>query len=329
MTLENFFNEYFENYTDDMDYQDFLSFLRNERILDARRNNNRVNNKYSLYFTEELDLNDGYKEDFSVIVEHKLENYYTKEQARDKTVLSENKFNDCLLELEIVDENDSYTEYALQENFVTNFGLITERGIEAISAYISSDVDNRRIEHSWIIQWVGPFSSKENCIYWVENNSISDKEFNFYYIKGKRYRQRNDSFYIGKCTQDRIYYRWRDQNHYINEFDERNGCEIWIGRFSDSETRKSNINERNNFINHVEHALISGFYYLNHNNLCLLNQREIVNWPYPICVVNQWYNTNYDLYDRNNGINQHLPDVIFYSSNDNFKFAKRLKLPRD
>ena len=180
------------------------------------------------------------------------------------------------------------------------------------------------IEHSWVIQWVGPFYSKNDCEIWVNNNAY-EGEYNFYFASGLRQNARRHSFRIGRTMQPRIFDRWNhDIGHSIHEYENRNNCEIWIGRFSDFETRNLESSIKIEYVDHVRHTLISAYCQFNGDDCCIENRNLTDTCPYPICIVNQWYRYDFYLYQNKNHINRNMPDAIFYTDQNSLKISDRL-----
>ena len=166
----------------------------------------------------------------------------------------------------------------------------------------------KNTDNVYLIKWVGPFTYDELCnweIDWLNNNGES---FNLYLLQGKRKSARKYSYYCGQ-TERCVYKRLKDKNHHLREIEHRD-YGIWIGKFSNIEPRKTDINLVEKIITSELAELELGF----ENMMNETNFRPPIHDVY---VINQWYhpmkNTEWKRINRNSPAN-YIPDLMIYDS---------------
>lgn len=341
MNLESFFNNYMDDYSNPhsgMMFVDFCDFLRAKKILKG--------NAKKIIPSDIIIKKCFMKKDTDVVIEENVNDFqkyilgmlkskenplWTWNGAINKVELKETVFCEMLENLGYYDsENDEYTQKGKNNGILYN--LLTNKVLDTIVKNVGVFDD---INDVFFIQWVGPFSSVEECNEWENEHSISNKEFNFYFGCGKQANKHKQSFYIGKSERNFITSRISQETDPITrDFRENADKEIWIGRFSDKELRSDKseeVRKRNHkAVENAEWALIYGFKKKNPNLFnALLNDKKTKNPPKTyITIINQWYKKNsFEFWQRKNknicsGL---LPDIILYNGEDYTKFAEILK----
>lgn len=187
-----------------------------------------------------------------------------------------------------------------------------------------------------MLQWFGPFSSRDDCKQWIKETNAAEKEFNFYIVWGKQYGQgiRHLSLYCGITERNNICERFVP-SHIINNV---KVSEIWLARFSENKLREcisKQKQQKRQYIECVEHGLINYFSQLEQIkgiDFVMTNERKRKNQPkQSLCIINQWYNRcqAVNRINRRHTVPKKLPDVIYYDANEStglWKESKRLTL---
>ena len=308
MTLKYFFENYLTEYAE-MGYENFIQFLRdweyiNLTNLRPKRDNSFMDDRGSV-------INPRAK-NFAEELKNELREYYfTWKQAINETQLR--NLEQLLTDLEYyLPEERVYTEKGI--NAGIEYNLLTKKIINKARNEVLQIDD---IDDVFFIQWIGPFSSVDECMHCENNCSIQNCEFNFYYISGIPPRKQKRDFYIGISERGYVYERWQtDTNHVIHTFRKK---EIWIGRFSSDKIRTV-INKRP-YIEIVEWLLIYAFQNKNGNEH-LKNSRKLKVPPRYGCIINQWFKTDLSIYKRKRKKKHcpsHMPDVFYFFGDDNVK----------
>lgn len=336
MTLRTFFDEHLEAYSDPdwgMSFDDFCEFLRDNKILKGSAKTSIVPTAETVagHFMDGdsvVDKNaDEFEEKILALLKNPEHRYYHWLGAIGRTGLNDGVFRDTMRDLGFWDEDeDIYTEKGKKNGI--EYGLLTDKILEKVVNEAGYFYD---INDVYLIQWVGPFASVEECKSWEKSHSISKKEFNFYYGCGKKSKEHKEAFYIGKSERDFIAQRISQESNPIRkDFRENADKEIWIGRFSDRKLRSSQteeIRKQNHLaVECAEWALIHGFMTKNPDKR-LLNDKKTVRSPKKyVSVINQFYKkTDFEIYKHKIKITQYLPDVILYDSRSIVKFCPRLE----
>lgn len=169
------------------------------------------------------------------------------------------------------------------------------------------------MNHTFVIEWVGPFNNIDSLKDW-ENKNNQTFEYKFYIVTGKLKGRRGITKYCG-ITDNRkgyLYCRFYDKNHKVHRL-ERNR-NIWIGSVTNREacTRKD--------IELCETMIIS--YWQPEEN----TKKKSYYPSEPVVLINRWFDTILKV--RYNKIYpaQELSDVILYDECNGGVFGtKRLK----
>ena len=306
MTLRNFFEEYLTEYKE-MEYKNFIQFLKDweyiNRNLKPKPDNTFMNGVDSVINSK--------AKNFAEELKNELREYYfTWEQAEKETQLRD--LRQLLTNLDYLSNENVYTQKGI--NAGIEYNLLTKKILNKVRNEVLQIDD---IDDVFFIQWIGPFSSVDECAKWEEDFSIQNCEFNFYYISGIPPRKQKRDFYIGISERGCVCERWQtDTNHVIHTF--RDGTkEIWIGRFSSDKIRT--VENKRPYIEIVEWLLIYAFKNKNGNEH-LKNSRKLKVPPRYGCIINQWFKTDLSIYKRKtNHCPSHMPDVFYFFGDDNVK----------
>jgi len=271
--------------------------------------------------------------DLKKIVQKLLDDYYTWDEARDKSKLKEDAFINKLVKLGYYDDAEStFTNKAFNQGIVTSFSMFTYDGIQKIiENSFQSGINNVAM-----IQWIGPFNTVFNngdesdlsvCENWINKVSESPREYNFYYIQGYLPGKGNGTilkYYIGKTERYCLIDRLKQPEHKISKL-RADSVKIWIGRFSDYKLRSiSSMKEKNedehekeihNLIENTEWGLIHGFITKNSGDN-LLNDKKINEPKFNTCVINKWYKPTKEGFiprTKQDSGSELIPDVIMYT----------------
>ena len=178
----------------------------------------------------------------------------------------------------------------------------------------------------FLIQWVGPFNSKEDLKDW----EIDQRDrFYLYLFQGKRYKKKKYKYYCGS-TYDRknsiscVFNRLSDRNHHIHQFeDERNDTiSIWVGTIAN----RNHPSRKEVLL--CEKMLTSEMVQLEIEDDAVENQTNTHAPKENVYIISEWYNRNLDEYRPKSPlfIPNIIPDIISYYAPDSFLCrCKRLK----
>ena len=162
------------------------------------------------------------------------------------------------------------------------------------------------INHTFTIQWVGPFDSIESLEKYKKNDKTIDLGyFNFYCFEvGYRENSKLRSYLGVHHKADGIDKRLNDRHEHYSQFKKYKNKKIWIGSFgNDKDQTDKNI------------EILETLYIRTYRRELTENDRKKkATIPESICVINLWYN-QVDLIRRNrrNTI-QFMDDVIVYDA---------------
>ena len=179
----------------------------------------------------------------------------------------------------------------------------------------------------YLIQWFGPFNSKEDLKDW----EIKQKDrFYLYLFQGKRTGKHKYKYYCGS-TYDRknyvscVFRRLGDSNHHIHQFEEerRDSILIWVGIIAnrDHPSRKEVLL--------CEKMLICEMAQLEIEDEAIENVTNTLPPKENVYIISEWYNSERSEYRPKFQvyIPNIVPDVIKYYAPKNYLYrSKHLKL---
>ncbi len=325
ITLEKFFSKYFPEYSIPgckNAFDSFCCYLKSKKILNAKKkcitpNTKTIENGYMRKKDSTIVLGkDGCFRDY-ICELMKDDDLWTWNQALEKKKIKPQHFKNALIKMKLWDD-EKHVFKNMAHRYGIEFGLFSSKALNLI-AQNSSDLKN--IEHNFFIQWVGPFRSLDDCEKWEKENSISDKEYNFYYGMGKVPRAKLPSFYIGKSELKDVCNRMKQETDPISSFRDNASLEIWIGRFSNS-----NFRSKHKLVEIAEWALIYSF--KKRNPLLekrIINKRKLKEPKEFYSVVNQCFDkTTLDMRKKTEAM-KYIPSMIFYYDKNNVRISDSSK----
>lgn len=174
------------------------------------------------------------------------------------------------------------------------------------------------IEHTFTIQWVGPFKNLNDYQSYLKSECpyITDI-FSFYYFYGNKKgsghpRNKKDYRYIGIHTaKGGIEKRLNSNHEHLSDFFE---YEIWIGTFA-------NDNNRNKFNAELVESLLISTY----KNILTENIKKKKSLPKEsIAIINLWYRRNRQHWRRKKADIALINDTIFFEKETQMIFKGNL-----
>lgn len=328
ITLESFFKKNFKKEffpKCDNSFELFCNYLKKNKILNARKKDicpslKTINNGY---MTEARSVVVSTKEKCfknyicEVLKKDKL---YTWQQLHEKTKIKIEYLESAMTRLNIWNDKTNEFRCVARYNEVSKYGLFSEKTIDAI---INRSSDLKDVKYSFLIQWVGPFSSLNDCSKWEKDNSCRDCEYNFYYAKGKRYKEKKPSFYIGKSEMKDVCDRMKQSTDPVAKFRKNDSLEIWIGRFSKPEHRSNH-----NLVEIAEWAIIYSFEKRNPKlKSRLINEKKRKEPKDFCCVVNQCFDKkSLEMREKRSNAMTYIPSMVFYYGADNIRINDSSKM---
>ena len=325
MSLEKFFYRYFPEYSIPEcknSFGLFCHYLRSKRILNARKKSITPNTKTieNGYMRKSATIVLGKEECFRDFICElmKKDDLCTWKQALEKKKIKPNHFINALTKMKIWD-SEKYIFKKMTCRYGINFGLFSSKALNFI---VQNSSDLKDIEHNFFIQWIGPFKSLDDCKNWERVNSISDKEYNFYYGMGKTRKAKLPSFYIGKSELKDVCDRMKQKSDPISSFRDNASLEIWIGRFSNS-----NFRSKHKLVEIAEWALIYSFKKRNGQlKKRLINKRKLNEPKEFYSVVNQCFDKiTLDMRKKSKAMT-YIPSMIFYYGKNNIRISDSSKM---
>jgi hypothetical protein len=195
-------------------------------------------------------------------------------------------------------------------------GYSAKRQKKYVNLHIKQINHMEEINHTYTIQWVGPFSDYEDFKSYCkrgqrkgDNQEVAHSSlFSFYYFEGNKKWQRDRIFrYFGKHTNpDGIQRRLNKQHEHFKKYHENENMQIWIGTLSTPDVQKPEI------IDYIETVFINR-YKIDLNDNTMKKALPLTDaLDKSIVIVNLWYDTDERPY-RGRSIVP-FEDVIVYES---------------
>lgn len=172
---------------------------------------------------------------------------------------------------------------------------------------------------TYLIQWYGPFSSKEDMKDWEDKKQ--DMVFNLYTFQAKR-KGIKDKYYCGMAFEQTVGERMKNKNHHIHEFeDQKTELQIWIGTIANVKAKEYDVRV-------CENIITSELAYLGVGDKNLKNKTNKEPPVNNVYIINEWWKKNEDeLKRRTKGS---VPDVVpevmeYYKETKALYGTKRLK----
>ena len=138
---------------------------------------------------------------------------------------------------------------------------------------------------TYLIQWYGPFSSKEDLKEWEDKKH--DIVFNLYVFQAKR-KGIKDKYYCGMAFEQSVGERMKNKNHHIHEFeDNKTELQIWVGTIANVKANEYDVRICENIITSELAYLGVGDKHLKNKT----NKKPPVNNVY---IINEWWKNNKD-----------------------------------
>ncbi len=178
----------------------------------------------------------------------------------------------------------------------------------------------------YLIQWYGPFKSKEDLKEW----EIKQRErFYLYLFQGKRKQKQKFCYYCGS-TYDRknshslVYKRLSDKNHHIHPFEEERGetISIWVGTIANRNHPKKKE------VLLCEKMLTSEMSQLEIEDDAVENLTNTLPPKENVYIISEWYNPEY--YEHRPKSKVYIPNIVpdiisYYAPKKYLYRIKRLK----
>lgn len=168
------------------------------------------------------------------------------------------------------------------------------------------------IEHTYTIQWVGPFHSlAERDDYFKKVEMCDSSLFSFYYFrgnkKGRGYTSRKFYDYFGIHKYGNIATRLNKSHEHFRDFKENTNLDIWIGSFANTQDQEpQNIKD-------VETVFIST-YKPSENKYEKYRKLE-----FSICIINLWYKVNETPWKRKPASIIKMKDVLVCEVDEHYQ----------
>lgn len=157
---------------------------------------------------------------------------------------------------------------------------------------------------TYLIEWYGPFSSKEELIEWEDAHSDI---FNLYAFQAKQTGEK-DKYYCGMALKQSVGKRLKNHDHHIHDFEkeETTVLQIWIGTIANIKPKEHDVRVCENIITCFMASKLSKQELENRNN-----KKPPINDVY---IINEWWKTNgYEIKKKTNGsIPAVIPEVMVY-----------------
>ena len=171
---------------------------------------------------------------------------------------------------------------------------------------------------TFLIEWYGPFSSKELLKKWEDKRP---EVFNLYAFQAKQ-KNRKDKYYCGMTFKQTVGNRLRNHDHHIHDFEDgKTELKIWIGTIANVRAKEDNVRVCENIITSVLAKISVGEKYLENRT----NKKPPVN---DVFIINEWWKTNgEELKKRPSGsLPAVIPEVMeYYSEKKSLYGIKKLK----
>lgn len=172
---------------------------------------------------------------------------------------------------------------------------------------------------TYLIEWYGPFSSKEELEEWELSSS---EVFNLYAFQAKQKGHKN-KYYCGMTFKQTIAKRMRNHDHHIHDFEnEKNEIlQIWIGTIANIKAKEYDVRICENIITSVLAGISVGRKNLENRT----NKKPPVVDVY---LINEWWKTTgEELKIKARGtVPTIIPEaMIFYSETNALYGIKKLK----
>ena len=172
---------------------------------------------------------------------------------------------------------------------------------------------------TFLIEWYGPFTSKESLKVWEDNNR--PKVFNLYAFQAKQ-KNRKDKYYCGMTYEQTVGNRLKNHDHHIHDYEDgKTELKIWIGTIANVKANEDNVRVCENIITSVLAKISVGEKNLENRT----NKKPPVNDVY---IINVWWKTNgEELKKRLSGsIPAVIPEVMeYYNETKTLYGIKKLK----
>lgn len=174
---------------------------------------------------------------------------------------------------------------------------------------------------TYLIQWYGPFSSKEDLKEWEDKKH--DIVFNLYVFQAKR-KGIKDKYYCGMAFEQSVGERMKNKNHHIHEFeDNKTELQIWVGTIANVKANEYDVRICENIITSELAYLGVGDKHLKNKT----NKKPPVNNVY---IINEWWKNNKDEDEIMRRTKGSVPDVVpevmeYYMETKTLYGIKRLK----
>lgn len=173
--------------------------------------------------------------------------------------------------------------------------------------------------NTYLIQWYGPFSSKEALEKWEQSRS---EVFNLYAFRAKRKGKKN-KYYCGMTYKQTVGKRMRNHDHHIHDYENEKTeiLQIWIGTIANIKPKEYDIRICENFITSVLAGISVGEKHLEN----LTNKRPPLVDVY---IINEWWKTNGNELKIKacDSVPASIPEaMVYYSGTNSLYGAKKLK----
>ena len=163
-----------------------------------------------------------------------------------------------------------------------------------------------QIIDTYLIEWYGPFSSKEELIKWEDSNP---KEFKLYAFQARQTGGK-DKYYCGMTFKQTVGRRLKNHDHPIHDYEnhETTVLQIWIGTIANIKPREYDVRVCENIITCFM-ANKLGIKELENRT----NKKPPINDVY---IINEWWKTNgNEIKKKQSGsIPAIIPEVMVYYS---------------
>jgi hypothetical protein len=188
----------------------------------------------------------------------------------------------------------------------------TKRQKKYVNLHIKQINHMEEINHTYTIQWVGPFYTYDELKEYVErgqNEEVADScLFSFYYFEGNKKWKREKIFrYFGMHRKaDGIEKRLNKSHEHFKKYHENGNLHVWIGSLSSPDVQKPDI------IDYIETVFINRYKIELNDNIMKKALPLTEALDKSIVIVNLWYDTDERPY-RGRSIVP-FEDVIVYES---------------
>ena len=138
---------------------------------------------------------------------------------------------------------------------------------------------------TYLIEWYGPFFSKEELKKWEDTRS--DK-FNLYVFQAKQ-TGKSDKYYCGMTIRQTVGKRLKNHDHHIHDYENRQNVilQIWIGTIANVKAKEHDVRICENIITSELAKITIGEKNLENRT----NKKPPINNVY---IINEWWKTNED-----------------------------------